>query len=161
MQRVAIFGGGVAGLSAAHELGERGFAVEVFEKKPLFGGKARGLRFRARPQALAGICPANMVSGSSRFLRHLPDTMSRIPFGAGTSVADNLTHATRILLARTGAPPIDLPARLPRDTQDWTIALHAMLTGIGIPDDEVLYFIERLLVLLTTCPKRRLREYRG
>jgi uncharacterized protein with NAD-binding domain and iron-sulfur cluster len=162
MQRVAIFGGGVAGLSAAHELGERGFAVEVFEKKPLFGGKARSLSVPGTATGARRDLPGEHgFRFFPGFYRHLPDTMSRIPFGAGTSVADNLTHATRILLARTGAPPIDLPARLPRDTQDWTIALHAMLTGIGIPDDEVLYFIERLLVLLTTCPKRRLREYEG
>ena len=31
-QKVVILGGGVAGLSAAHELLERGFAVEIFEK---------------------------------------------------------------------------------------------------------------------------------
>src|SRR6266566_7234129 len=32
---VAIFGGGVAGLSAAHELAERGFQVRVYERKPV------------------------------------------------------------------------------------------------------------------------------
>src|SRR5262245_28894693 len=31
---VAIFGGGIAGLTAAHELIERGFRVEVYEKTP-------------------------------------------------------------------------------------------------------------------------------
>ncbi|WP_460503455.1 FAD-dependent oxidoreductase, partial [Hymenobacter agri] len=31
---VAIFGGGVAGMSAAHELAERGFAVAVYERQP-------------------------------------------------------------------------------------------------------------------------------
>ena len=38
-RRVAIFGGGVAGLTAAHELVERGFEVVVFEQDHL-GGKA-------------------------------------------------------------------------------------------------------------------------
>src|SRR5450759_4475225 len=42
-QRVAIFGGGVAGLSAAHELAERGFQVDVYERKPVMGGKARSI----------------------------------------------------------------------------------------------------------------------
>ena len=36
--KVAILGGGVAGLSAAHELAERGFEVHVYERKPVFGG---------------------------------------------------------------------------------------------------------------------------
>ena len=40
---VAVYGGGVGGLSAAHELAERGFAVTVFERNPSFGGKARSL----------------------------------------------------------------------------------------------------------------------
>jgi uncharacterized protein with NAD-binding domain and iron-sulfur cluster len=40
---VAVLGGGVAGLSAAHELAERGYDVTVYEKKDMFGGKARSL----------------------------------------------------------------------------------------------------------------------
>src|ERR1700723_2255918 len=40
---VAVLGGGVGGLSAAHELIERGFHVEVYESKPVMGGKARSI----------------------------------------------------------------------------------------------------------------------
>src|SRR3990172_5410233 len=43
-KRVVIIGGGVAGMSAAHELAERGYAVEVFERNPQYvGGKARSV----------------------------------------------------------------------------------------------------------------------
>jgi uncharacterized protein with NAD-binding domain and iron-sulfur cluster len=42
-QTVAVFGGGVAGLSAAHELAERGFQVHVYERKSGLGGKARSI----------------------------------------------------------------------------------------------------------------------
>lgn len=38
---VAVLGGGVAGLSAAHELAERGFEVTVLEGRDVAGGKAR------------------------------------------------------------------------------------------------------------------------
>src|SRR5690606_17838371 len=41
-RRVAILGGGMAGLAAAHELIERGFEVTVFEPTAL-GGKARSI----------------------------------------------------------------------------------------------------------------------
>jgi 15-cis-phytoene desaturase len=41
--RVAVLGGGVCGLSAAHELVERGYEVAVYERNPVFGGKARSL----------------------------------------------------------------------------------------------------------------------
>ena len=89
--RVAIFGGGMAGLIAAHELVERGFQVSIYEKRPTCGGKARSL---AVPDA-----PAKGYPGEHgfrffpSFYRHLPDTMSRIPFGTG-HVTDNLQEAT-------------------------------------------------------------------
>src|SRR5216117_1402841 len=41
-KRVAVLGGGMAGLAAAHELRERGFVVDVYERKAL-GGKARSI----------------------------------------------------------------------------------------------------------------------
>ncbi len=34
-----------------------------------------------------------------------------------------------------------------------------MFSGIGVPDDEVLFFTDRLLVLLGSCPERRETEY--
>src|SRR5436190_23196353 len=41
--RVAVLGGGVGGLSAAHELIERGFDVSVYERRDVIGGKQRSL----------------------------------------------------------------------------------------------------------------------
>ena len=41
--RVIVLGGGVAGMSAAHELIERGFEVVVLERGSLPGGKARSI----------------------------------------------------------------------------------------------------------------------
>ena len=35
---IAIVGGGIAGLTAALRLAERGFSVTIFEKGPLMGG---------------------------------------------------------------------------------------------------------------------------
>ncbi len=93
------------------------------------------------------------------FYKHLPDTMKRIPFGPNNTVVDNLVDATRILVARSGLPAIDLLARLPQVPQDWVVALHGLLTGIGVPNQEVMFFVDRLLVLLTSCPERRLKEY--
>ena len=62
---VAVLGGGVGGLSAAHELAERGFSVTVYEKRALPGGKARvvsdarRLPGRARLPVLPGVLPAS------------------------------------------------------------------------------------------------------
>ena len=43
--KVIVLGGGVAGMSAAHELAERGFEVVVFEARAATGGKARSFPF--------------------------------------------------------------------------------------------------------------------
>ena len=66
-QKVIILGGGIAGLSAAHELIERRFDVEIYELLPIAGGKARSF-----PRAGIGnrrpeeICPASTGSVSFR-----------------------------------------------------------------------------------------------
>jgi uncharacterized protein with NAD-binding domain and iron-sulfur cluster len=157
---VAILGGGVAGLSAAHELAERGYDVTVYEKRDMFGGKARSLSV---PNTATGgrkdLPSEHGFRFFPRFYKHLPDTMARIPFSGNASVFQNLVNATRIEVARVGKVPLVLTARIPQDVQDWGVALHTMFSGIGVPDDEVLFFVDRLLVLLTSCPERRLAEY--
>ena len=158
--RVAVLGGGVAGLSAAHELAERGYDVTVYEKKDMFGGKARSLSVPNTATAGRKDLPGEHgFRFFPRFYKHLPDTMMRIPFPGNGSVFKNLINATRIEVARAGKAPLVLTARIPQDPQDWAVALHTMFTGIGVPDDEVLFFVDRLLVLLTSCPERRLVEY--
>jgi uncharacterized protein with NAD-binding domain and iron-sulfur cluster len=157
---VAVLGGGVAGLSAAHELAERGYDVTVYEKRDMFGGKARSLSVPNTATAGRKDLPGEHgFRFFPRFYKHLPDTMMRIPFPGNGSVFKNLVNATRIEVARAGNVPLVLTARIPRDPQDWAVALHTMFTGIGVPDDEVLFFVDRLLVLLTSCPERRLAEY--
>src|SRR5579864_6193674 len=152
--RVVVLGGGVGGLSAAQELAERGFEVAVYERRPDFGGKARSIP--VPNSATSGRKPLPGEHGFRffpAFYKHLPDTMKRIPYGGNSTVANNLVHATRILVARAGLPSLDLLARLPQNCQDWIVALQGLLTGIGVSDDEVLFFVDRLLVLLTTCPE--------
>ena len=43
MSKVIVLGGGVAGLSAAHELAERDFEVTIYETRPIAGAKARSM----------------------------------------------------------------------------------------------------------------------
>ena len=90
MTRVRIFGGGIAGLTVAHELACReGFEVIVHEPRPDLGGKARS-QFK---DGLPGEHGFRFFPG---WYLHVSDIMSRIPLDAA---------ATRQELAQTGYPP--------------------------------------------------------
>src|ERR1051326_7252165 len=100
-QTVAVLGGGVAGLSAAHELAERGFEVRVFERRPVMGGKARSIP--VPNSAAQGSRPLPGEHGFRffpGFYKHVTDTMRRIPYGAHGNAFDNLAVATRIQIGR-------------------------------------------------------------
>jgi 15-cis-phytoene desaturase len=158
-ETVAILGGGVGGLSAAHELAERGFHVEVYERKPVLGGKARSI-----PDVGSGTGGRRDLPGEHGFrffpgfYKHVIDTMRRIPYAAG-NVSDNLTVATRILMARSGKSEITAVAQWPKSLDDLRVLLCELLTPLGVAPDELTYFVSRLQVLATSCPERRLAEY--
>ncbi|MFI9586243.1 FAD-dependent oxidoreductase [Streptomyces sp. NPDC052236] len=163
MQSVAVLGGGVAGLTAAHELAERGFQVTVYERRAL-GGKARSMD--VPDSAKAGRRPLPGEHGF-RFIpgiyHNLPDTMRRIPFpGNANGVWDNLVAPPEMVFARTGHEdlriPLPWPGHKPADLtlDEFRRALTALLdTAVGIPAHETAYFVNRLLVFLTSCDERR------
>jgi uncharacterized protein with NAD-binding domain and iron-sulfur cluster len=163
MTTVAVLGGGVAGLSAAHELVERGFDVTVYEQRDAPGGKARSI-----PYAGSGTGGRADLPGEHGFrffpgfYRHLPDTMGRIPL-AGRTVRDHLVGATRILFAQAGGPnEIIAPAHLPESAEDFTVLarfLREAATQVGVPPQEYAVLIERLLTLLTSCDERREQQW--
>ena len=158
MQKVVVLGGGVAGLSAAHELVERGFQVVVFDRQAIPGGKARsipvpGSGLGGRPD-LPGEHGFRFFPG---FYRHLPDTMKRIPFpGNRDGVYDNLVQATRFQLARQGQHDPIFVARFPTSIAEWREAFTTLFTAdLGIPVSELAFFADRLLALFTSCDARR------
>jgi uncharacterized protein with NAD-binding domain and iron-sulfur cluster len=163
MTTVAVLGGGVAGLSAAHELAERGFAVTVYEQRDAPGGKARSI-----PYAGSGTDGRADLPGEHGFrffpgfYRHLPDTMGRIPTG-DRSVHDHLVGATRILFAQAGGPnEIIAPAHLPESAEDFAVLarfLREAATRVGVPPQEYAVLVERLLTLLTSCDERREQQW--
>ncbi len=162
-KRVLVLGGGVAGMSAAHELVERGFDVEVHEAKSVAGGKARtiyvtGSGTDGRPD-LPGEHGFRFFPS---FYQHLPDTMKRIPFARQPNgVYDNLVQAAHYLLADGPKKNLRFLVRFPRSLAEWRELLAGIYQGraIGIPDDELAFFVGRLLVILTSCQQRRLAEY--
>ncbi|VFB00817.1 hydroxysqualene dehydroxylase [Nocardia cyriacigeorgica] len=163
--RVAVFGGGVAGLTAAHELAERGFQVTVYERRAL-GGKARsigvpGTGTDGRPD-LPGEHGFRFFPG---FYHHIPDTMRRIPFGTNPDgVWNNLVAAPEARFARRDGDDFRLPlgsAHLAtatpqgfRETMGATIA-----TSLKMPPGEAAFFANRLLVFFSSCDARRFGQW--
>ena len=160
---VAVLGGGVGGLSAAHELAERGFDVTVYEARDEFGGKARSMPVPGSGTGGRADLPAEHgFRFFPGFYRHLPDTMARIPHGGG-SAADHLVPATRILLAQAGGrDELVAAARAPSSLDDLAVLVRFAWefgAGAGIPPPELALFVERLLTLLTSCDERRLDQW--
>ena len=162
---VAVFGGGVAGLTAAHELAERGFAVTVYERRA-WGGKARSTwvpnSARGGRKPLPGEHGFRVELG---FYRNLPDTLRRIPFGRNAhGVFDNLVATPDLLIARDGGrPDLYLPAE---PTKPFSIAperiagtLSTVLANSGLPPDATAYFAGRLVVLLSSGDRRRHEQW--
>jgi uncharacterized protein with NAD-binding domain and iron-sulfur cluster len=89
---VAVLGGGIAGLTAAHELSSRGYAVTVFEARgPVdgeLGGKARSFRKPDGDVKLFGEHGFRFFPG---FYQNVIDTMKRIDAAGGSGkVVDHL-----------------------------------------------------------------------
>jgi uncharacterized protein with NAD-binding domain and iron-sulfur cluster len=163
MTRVAILGGGVGGLTAAHELAERGFDVVVLEARAIPGGKARSLPVPGSATGGRADLPAEHgFRFFPGFYRHVPDTMRRIPVGQ-TTVLDRLTGATRILLAQAGGRnELIAGAHLPESLDDLVVLsrfLAELMTSLGIPVEEHAWLMERLLTLLTSCDERRYQQW--
>lgn len=166
-KRVAVLGGGVSGLSAAHELAERGYEVTVYEYYDALGGKARSMDVPGTGtggrKPLPGEHGFRFFPG---FYRNLPDTMRRIPFpGNANGVHGNLRSGTEALFARgSGRPDLHFPLRrvttppAPGDlTPSWIRDQILSVLGLAthLPANEAAYFADRLLVHLTSCDARR------
>jgi uncharacterized protein with NAD-binding domain and iron-sulfur cluster len=107
---VAVLGGGVGGLSAAHELAERGFDVTVYEARPEPGGKARSMPVPGSGSDGRADLPAEHgFRFFPGFYRHLPDTMRRIPVAgqrassSGSDRAGGSSAAPSSAARRTGS----------------------------------------------------------
>lgn len=150
MTSVAVLGGGIGGLSAAHELAERRFDVTVYEANERMGGKARSIPIDDSEGAILGEHGFRFFPG---FYRHVTDTMARIPYRDRT-VADNLVSTSESLLARATGEEVVARTATPRTVGEWREALQPP-TSEGLPPREAAVLGERLLALLTSCDARR------
>src|SRR5215212_4881768 len=157
-ERVAVLGGGVAGLTAAHELAERGFEVTVYEARDRLGGKARSLPVPGSGTDGRRDLPAEHgFRFFPGFYKHVPDSMQRI------GVAGRLVGAERVMLAQAdGRNELITAAHLPESLEDFKLVarfLFEAATSLGVPPQDTAFFLERLLTLLTSCDERRLGQW--
>jgi uncharacterized protein with NAD-binding domain and iron-sulfur cluster len=163
---VAIFGAGVAGLTAAHELAERGFSVTVYETSHL-GGKAWSCPV---PGSASGGRPPLPGEHGFRFFPgfylNLGDTMRRIPTREGT-VYDRLDHATTYrMVFPSSRPDLTLPLTTinppptgltPDDFKQSLLA--ALVEVLKVPAPDAMYWVDKAWVYVSSCDARRLGQW--
>jgi uncharacterized protein with NAD-binding domain and iron-sulfur cluster len=163
---VAVFGGGMAGLTVAHELAERGFAVTIYEPTA-WGGKARSIGVKGTGtdgrKNLPGEHGFRFFPG---FYHHVPDSMRRTPFGDNENgVWDNLIAAQNGKFLRGGDRADAFIFGIGPDPQALLTVdglrryLTENLKGQDVPPDELAYFVTRLLVFLTSSEERRFGQW--
>ena len=175
---VIVLGGGIGGLSAAHELSERGFSVRVFELRDVPGGKARSVVVPSTaPRQNVGAVNLGSLAAPTRrdlpgehgfrffprFYKHIIDTMARTPYRGSRSVAENLVDTTGTIFARFGRRPLKLPTITPSNVPELFTLVSDLgsLFGpeLGIAPEDFAFFGERIWQILTSCSERRLEEY--
>jgi uncharacterized protein with NAD-binding domain and iron-sulfur cluster len=156
--KTVILGGGVAGMSAAHELAERGFEVEVFEKGSIPGGKARSLSYDRSNDGLPALPAEHGFRFFPGFYWHLPDTMKRIPGPGGRSAFAHLKPTDEFQLAQANGKPEHFgPMQVPDSPGDlWKAVrfLWAFATRLDIPRAELLHFIKKIWEFMSSSQAR-------
>jgi len=169
VKKVLVFGGGVAGLSAAHELTEGAraphFDVEVVERDSVLGGKARSDIVPGNPANPHGYPGEHGFRFFPTFYQHVIDTMSRIPSGFPTlgrvTVKDHLRPTPTRMVARYGKSPLVMPSSPP--INDPTAMVLYFIEFLGSDTDlsfpDLWHFAGKLVQIATSSKARRLAEY--
>jgi uncharacterized protein with NAD-binding domain and iron-sulfur cluster len=155
---VAVFGGGIGGLTAAQELAERGLSVTVYEAAAEPGGKARSFPLSGGAGDAPSIHGEHGFRFFPAFYRNVVDTMARIPDGDG-SVADHLVGTSETLVATVDGAEQRPSTETPSSVREWLGALRPNVGGGAVSRSELNHFLRRLSVLATSCRARREAEF--
>jgi len=163
MGKVIVIGGGVGGLTAAHELAERGFEVHVYESLASWGGKAR-----TQPVDGTGTAGRRNLPGEHgfrfypRFYRHVIDTMARTPVAAGSTggVDNRLRACTEVGVAfADGTTWSRFPRRNLAKPYDILEAVEVLFQQLGLDMADASLFGLKVMQFMSSCDERRLHEY--
>ena len=164
--KVAILGGGIGGLSAAHELVEQGdaFEVHVYEA-------GRGLGGKAQSQFLAGTGKDGRADlpGEHGFrffpswYQHIPDTMRRTQRLEGGSVLDNLIGCTEMAMAEADGQRVHRLRRHAPTSMgqlfDMVGTVRNIFAEAEVPSADIARFAKKMLDFLLTSDERRRDQY--
>lgn len=142
----------MGGLSAAHELVERGFDVEVYEAREIFGGKARS--FPVEKDEVEGLPAEHGFRFLPGFYRHLRDTMERIPVEGGETVRDNLVETKEVLRGEADGDNTQHPLDPPETPLKMIQRLNEFYWREHIPSREHDFFLNRYHYIMTCCEER-------
>lgn len=163
MSKVIVLGGGVAGMSAAHELINRGFEVEVYDRnKEYVGGKARSVNvpdtnLQNPDLYLPGEHGFRFFPG---FYKHVTATMKEIPTSNGKSAFDNLVNTQDVAIYQIGEYPLTVPLHFPSSLKDVEEIFKAFMEASSeLTADSVKFFSARIWQLMTSCEDRFNDEY--
>ena len=161
-QTVAIIGGGIAGLTAAHELAERGFRVSVYEQCA-WGGKARNISADTDTDGRLGLPDGHGFRFFSGVYNNLPDTLQRI--SSGNNVWVNMLQPTQTMLTASGQDAYFNSGGIPfpGSVGELPMAIHSWLQdaffALDIPAEELAFFVSKFHVFMTSSEARRLRQW--
>ncbi len=161
-KRVAVLGGGIGGMTAAHELIDRGFEVDVYEASSEAGGKARS-------QFLAGTGTGGRKDLPGEhgfrffpsFYRHVIDTMGRIPVPGG-DVARRIKSSDEMGMMEENDRSFVFERHPPREIGDFFQISSVIGDFFGktkVREQDLARFSHAMLRFLVSCDERRIGEY--
>lgn len=161
--KVVIAGGGIGGLSAAHELVTRGFDVEVYEYHDIPGGKARSLGVPNSGKDGRHDLPAEHgFRFFPGYYRHVINTMQHTPYwDTGETICDRLVNVDQEALASFTTRAIVTPAKMPSTLSGFLKLRKQMKSqpSVNFDKGELRYYLGKLWQIVTSCPERRDDQY--
>ncbi|WP_281255129.1 hydroxysqualene dehydroxylase [Paenibacillus herberti] len=162
LPKVVVLGGGVAGMSAAHELAERGFEVSLYEARATMGGKARSMDVKG-----SGLEGRKDLPGEHgfrffpKFYKHVTDTMKRIPYGDNRyGVYDNLIEGTRLGLAFDDRAMLPFLTEFPESIGDYKVFFQSIFGNhLGLTSEEAAHYGLKLYEIASSCKLRRYGDF--
>ena len=159
-KHVIVFGGGISGLTVAHECIEQGFTVDLYEHKERLGGKALSYRL-PDSDPFAGVPVEHSLRVFQATYFALFETMKRIPHSRGGNCFNMLRPLEGLLLTSGLGSPENKPPDRVLDTSTSSsplkrfVGLYKSMRERGVTRREFGSFLGMVLDFLTSSEERQ------